>query len=228
MTDTIDRNRRVRLNSIKSHMARLRGAAAALMWDYGGLLTEVHRDELWRDDGAATFDEWTKLHADMSDETAYKAIAIARHFTREMAERFGSEKLAATVDYLRVTKREEKPGDVLALSFRLPSSQGFRSVSFIDASYREIEQATGLVKKTRLAAAAAKKPKPEPHIRERALGLAAALSPAPKGAVRGDRVTVKKSRDGRTTLTFHGIPVDEIEQFIEALRAHLLAEGDED
>ena len=215
MTEIVDPSRRARLVSLKRVLKRIRSDAAELTWELGNTLAEVQRDELWREDGAESFAAWCEPHGEISSSSAYRAIALARHFTREMASRFGSDKLDATATYLEATKKLEQPGDVLALRIRVPGQGGrFRSVPYPDATAAQIRLAAKLVRQASSGKDAAPA---EPHVRERLTALEKAMPQAPGGTVRGERIKLKRGTDGREALTVQGIPVDAIPAFAEAL-----------
>jgi hypothetical protein len=221
MSTIVDRGRRDRLQSIKKSLGSLDQSVARATWEWGHLLAEVDRDELWREDGATSFTEWLETEIDVSRASALRAIAVARHFSVDMAERFGPRKLAATVTYLELTAKDEQPGDVLALDFRVRGPSGaFVSVPFAEASVRQIEEACAEVRAAvRGKAEKARLRDLDADVRERARKLAEVLPAAPKGTVRGDRVAVKKGKDGRMAVSIQGIPVDELDAAIEALRS---------
>jgi hypothetical protein len=203
MTEIVDRARRERLNSIKKSLGSLDQRVARATWEWGNLLAEVERDELWREDGAATFSAWLEDEVGVSRTSAARAITVARNFNVEMAERFGTRKLAAAVAYLELTAREERPGDILALDLRIRGESGqFVTVPFVKASARQVEAACAEIR----AAERGREEKArlrdlDADVRARATRLAEALPAAPKGTVRGDRVAVKKGADGRMAVS---------------------------
>lgn len=210
--------RRDRLATADSRVRALLADAARSLWGLGQVCLEVQRDELYRDGGHADLYTWAETQHGISRNTADKAMAVAEHFGADMAERFGTEKLAATVRYLEATRKVEQAGDALSLTFRVQRGGRFATVPFERATYRDIDEARQLVLKSRAE-------KPEPLAREtvaRAEALAAALPPPPRGAGRGERVRVERAGDGRPMFSFRAIPEDELPAFVEALRAHLL------
>ncbi len=85
------------------HMAEMARSWGAM----GEICNEVDRQELYREGGFASVFEWATSRHKTSRRTIEKAMAVAVHFNAEMAERHGTEKLAATVDYLRANRRDE-------------------------------------------------------------------------------------------------------------------------
>ncbi len=223
MTQIVDRDRHSRVTAIKDQLRAVDQSVARALWDWGRLLGEVERDELWKDDGAPTFTEGLDTELDVSRRSATRAITVARHFSAEMVERFGTRKLAATVTYLELTAKDEQPGDILALDVRVRGDSGrFVTVPYPKASARQIEDACGDLRSVdRGKAENARLKDLGTDVRDRAAKLSKALPEAPDGTVRGDRVAVKKGKDGRLAVTIQGIPVDDLETVIEALRRHL-------
>ncbi len=176
---------------------------------------------LYREGGYQSLTEWAEGEHRLSRFTLTKAMAIAQHFSADMAERFGTEKLVSTYRYLQATRREEEAGDALALTFPVQRNGRFASVPFAEATYREIDSS-----RRRLVASQRSGGEPVPRtLTERVKDLTAALPPAPKGSRRGERVRVERARDGRSMFSFSAIPEEDLPAFIEALRAHLLGSG---
>jgi len=159
---------------------------------------------------------------DVSRQWAYRAMRVAREFNAEMAARFGIEKLNAAVAYLEATRAEEQPGDILATDLRVRGEEGrFEKVPFVEATQAQVWEAVELLGEAKVR----RVPVPK-EVGQRAKALEKALPPAPQGLKRGARVRLSRGKDGRLAATFRAIPLDELEQFVEALRAHL-AEGDD-
>ena len=206
-----------RLNAIEGRMAELDRNAAATMWEYGNLFREVAQAALYRAAGFESFPDWLEA-VGRSRKTARKLMAVAEHFNAEMASRWGTEKLYATVRYLEATRKVEEAGDAPALRFRIRDHAGWTTVPFADASYRQIEEARRLLEESRRG----KRPRPPKQILERASRLADVLPPPPKGVRRRDRVRLQSGADGRLAVSFSAIPLDELESFLVAVRDHLL------
>lgn len=209
-----------RLRSIKDRLAALSGTAARTLWEYGVLFAEVERDGLWREDDVASFDAWVEQVVGTSRETARKAMVIAEHFSADMAERFGTEKVAAAIRYLEATGRHEQPGDLLALHIRVRGDDGtYTSIPFADASYRQIREAARHVQERRRAGTS---PEADPELKQRLRALSNALPEAARPK-RGPAVKLARTSDGRPGVRFGAVvPLDELESFVEALREHLV------
>lgn len=212
-------DRRSRLHELENQARDHYDQAARSLWSVGQCLLEVRNEELWREDGHGTFDAW--LASDRlpwSRGSGYKAMRIAEHFNGDMAGRFGTEKLDAAVSYLNATAKEERPGDLLALKVQLRGEDGkWKIVPFIDASAAQIRQAVHNLgvrrRNTRLPA----------QLHDRVTRFNGAL-PTVSAAFETTRVALKRRRDGTLMLRMDGVPVDDLELFVVALRAHLLAE----
>ncbi len=224
MTQLVDRARRDRLRLIKGELDRVDRDAARALWEWGMLFGEVDKAELWREDGATSFTAWVEEETPYSQQTARRAIDVARHFTAEMCERWGSTKLAAALRLMSITGRDEQPGDVTALQIRIRDDEGrYTSVKFADASAKDIQVACQQL----IEGETAKKKREEAKgidqsVRAQAVRLQKVLPEAPKGTSKGDRVIVQKGRDGQVAVTFKAIPIAELRAFVDALEEHML------
>src|SRR4051812_13967918 len=114
MTDSVARQRLESANArVRAHMAD----AARSLWALGQVCREVDAERLYLEGGYASVGEWAEAEHGLARFTLTKAMAIAEHFSADMAERFGTEKLVSTYRYLQATRREEEAGDALALTF---------------------------------------------------------------------------------------------------------------
>jgi hypothetical protein len=198
---------------MNGHMAEM----ARNWWSVGEVCNEVERDELFRQGGFVSVYEWAAVRHGASRRTVEKAMAVAMNFNAEMAARHGTEKLAATVDYLEATSRSEKPGEATALTFRVPGRGGkYESKSFEDATAADIERSRKLLLESRKGAT----PEPDPEAVKRLEAIAAAIPAAPKGVVHGQRAEVERASDGKDRYTFRGIAEDELVSFARALLAN--------
>ena len=208
--------RKDRLRALETQVRQLYAEAARTLWQLGQCLTEVQRDALWLESGHSSFEAWLQDFGLVSRNTAYKAMRIAEHFSGEMAERFGPEKLDAGLRYLAATKQEEKAGDLVAVDIRVRADGGkWTSVAFADATARQINEAAVHLGQSRHAR------RIPADMRKRVEKLSGALPAAPKGTRQGDRVRLVRGTDGRLAVTFRSVPVDEIDAFLEAVRAAL-------
>ncbi len=201
---------------MSDHLAEL----ARNLWGVGHVCIEVDRDELYREGGFANVFEWAAARHKSSRRTIEKAMMVATHFNAEMAERHGTEKLAATVAYLETTNRIERSGEANALQFRVPGKGGkFESIPFESASSNDIARARELVVRTRRPDGVP--PKPDEGANRRARSVATVLAPTPKAVARGPRVEVSRDSDGRHRYTFRAVAEDELEAFARAVLASL-------
>ena len=223
-TTALTRERRERLKALVAELEGIDRRAARMMWDWGVRFKEIEDDELWREAGSTSFYAWCEEHTPYSPQTARRAIEVARHFSAEMTEKHGSTKLAATLNYLALTRRDEEAGDVQALEIRFRGEDGtFTTVPFAKASVRQIQSACKQLQEAAAARnerAAAKAV--DSSLRARIAKLSEVLPEAPKGSVRGERLQVHKGRDGEIAVSFKGIPVAELDAFVKAVKAHLI------
>jgi hypothetical protein len=179
---------------------------------------DMRDDELWRAGGFSSFDDYAERGIDVSRTTAYKLMRVAREFNAAIAERYGVEKLDLGLRYLDGTPADERPGDLLASQIRLRDERGrWVTVPFHRAKTREIRDAIALLDDSRQA-----RRRVSVELGKRARRLADALPPPPAGVSAGARVRLRRARDGRVAVTFTAIPLDALEAFLEAVRAHLL------
>jgi hypothetical protein len=176
---------------------------------------EVARDQLYLAGGYKDVFAWAADRHKAKRTTIEKAMTVATHFSEDMAEREGSEKLASTVRYLETTRRLEAAGDAPALKLRVQREGKFQSIPWTKADYRDIDEATALVERTR-------NPPPKPVMPdaaavERANGFAAVLHPASRDVVRGDRVRVARGSDGKLRYDFRAVSEEELATLGQAL-----------
>jgi hypothetical protein len=224
MTDVIEDPRaRARLAQIKAELRAGEHRAAVELWRRGDLLLEVQREALWRVDGAESFQAWVADELDLEPTQAWRAIQIATHFTEAMADRFGARKLVATLNYLQATKRDEAPGDALALEIRVRQPNGrFKAVPFAKASARQIESATADLRAAARTRDETERARALPaNVGARAATLQAALPRPARGA--GPKVQVKARKDGTVLLDLRALPVSGLREAGQALIA--FAEG---
>jgi hypothetical protein len=217
MDQVVDGAARARLMAIKRELREGEARAAGELWRRGMLLLEVQRDELWRADGAASFEGWLVEELELEQVQAWRAATIARHFTEEMAARYGVRKLLATVSYLQATKLDEQPGDVQALTFRVRGPDGrYGKVAFARATARDIEEATrDLRANQRLRLANAREKALPGDLKAQAERLAASLPKAPSG--RGPSVKVAARKDGSVVVDLKAVPLEGMREAIAAL-----------
>ncbi len=216
---SITKSRTARIRQIRARLAQLTDTASRTWWEFGTLFAEVKRDELWRDDGMDTFHEWLE-RLGWERESARKAMLVAANFTPEMAEAYGTEKLSAALGYLDATKREEGPGELGALQLRFQGKSGrFETVAFPEATVAQVKAATKLV-----TGAQPERSRPDEVVRydDRVARLTEVMPAPPAGLKPAKRVEVAVGTDGRPAVTFHAVPVDELEAFFDAVRRTML------
>lgn len=200
-----------RLTTIKAQLLTVTSAATAQFWELGRLLGEIERDGLWTEDGATSFRTWTEEQAGVSYVTARKAITVAQQFSEEAAVRYGTEKLRLGLQYAALTKKEEQPGDIAAMTVAVQGGKGrFKRVPFPEASTRELQEAIRLMRASNEAK------RRDMELSERATALQARLA-SPGGA--GPTVKVARHKDGRVMFTFKDVAEEELDGLIAALQA---------
>ena len=213
--------RKHRLEAAKQGLADADSTLGRAAWQWGTLLKEVRDEELWREDDATSLSGWCEDVLAISRRTANRAIALSEHFTQEMAGRFGSRKLAAAIDYIELTGKLEKPGDILALEIRFRGDAGkFTTVKFPKATVKQIEGAcTALRESARARAEKEAQAQLETEVRAQIEAIEKDLPAAPPGTVRGDRVVAKKASDGTVALAIQGIPLVVWQEFMAYQRS---------
>lgn len=208
-----------RLHRIQAEIETLRGEGARVLYRLGVLLREVEDEELWRASPHPSMSDWLEAEAQVSRTSARRAITVARHFNEEIAVRYGLEKLYQGLRYLELTRKAEQPGDLIALDLRLRGPTGrFTTVPFHEATVRQIQDAIAVLEARRDAP-----PRIEAALDARVTALEAALPAVPAGVRAVDqRVEVQRAKNGAMTISFRQIPLDELEGFLEAVRAELL------
>lgn len=203
------------LGVLTCEIVALKGRVGQGLYEIGVRLARVHDEELWIA-GHDSFEGYLGDAVGLSRSTAYRLMRIARHFNAAIAQRYGVEKLEAALRYLQATPEAERPGDLLAAEIRIRDDQGrFESISLHDATARQINEAAALLRNLERRTRVPKR------IDTRVRRLTRALPASPTGTSRGERVRITRGTDGRLALSFQGIPVDDIDAFIVALREHL-------
>lgn len=210
---------RARLREIDAEIAHLRDQGARVLYRLGVLLREVDTDELWRESGEPSFAAWLENQADIGRSTAYRAIAVVTHFNEDIAARYGVDKLYQGLRYLELTRRVEQPGDLIALDLRLRDERGrYITVPFHTASVRQVQDAIAV-----LTERSSRPAKLDEDLDAR-LGRLVSGLPAPAAGLRPvkERVEVVRTREGKVSLSFRQIPLEELAAFVEAIRRELL------
>lgn len=184
-------------------------------WRWGMLLKDIADNELWRESEATSFSGFCDSALTISRRAAGRAMALFVHFSEEMAGTFGAARLNYALDYMELTDKLEKPGDILALEVRFRGPDGkFTSVKFPKAKLAQLRDACRVLRES----AAAKLEKEEraafdADVRAQITSIEADLPAAPPGTVRGRRVVLRKGRDGSVAVDVKGIPLAELLEF---------------
>jgi len=211
------RARRRELAALVREIRALGGQVGRGLYEIGRRLGRVREQALWDDGSYTSFADFVERALDMAPQTAYRFVAVARHFNAQVAERYGVTKLDAAIRYLHATAADERPGDVLAAEIRIRGPHGrFRTLPLHQASARQIDEATALLREAREGSA-----RIPASLRRRVSRLVEALPAAPVGTGRGQRVRLQRGRDGRLAVSFRAIPLDELPAFSEAIAEHL-------
>ena len=107
----------------------------------GKALAEVRDGRLFLEKHG-TFDEYLSSEVSIARSTAYKFIRIATTFQEDVAERVGVERLEASLGYLDATPEDDSPDDLPGMKIRVKTADGTLVKPILDASLRDIEQAT--------------------------------------------------------------------------------------
>lgn len=196
-----------RLREITGRIAELKGSAALVLYELGVLLVEVDARSLWRAGDYTSFSNYLDRALDVSESTARRAMTVAQHFNAGMVARYGIDKLSAGLRYLALTHAVERPGDLVAAKLRLRGERGrFETVSFHEASSRQVREAIRVLETTRSRGL------PE-ETQARAERLGRALAELGGGEVR-----VRRRRDGGFALSLRDIPMEQLAALADALR----------
>ena len=210
-----------KLKAAVTRIARLKAQGAEVLYDLGVVLREVQDEALWQASGHGSYTAWLEDGVEVSRTTAHKAVLVTRHFNREIAQRYGLDKLYWGLRYLELTRADEQPGDLIAADLRLRGDDGrYTRVPFHTATLRQIQEAVQLQ-----AALPAPQTRAEPDLAARLDRLAAGLPAVPRGlAAAKRRVETLRAKDGSVALTFRQIPATptDLRAFIALLQQTLL------
>ena len=220
---TPDREAQAALRDITARIQALKGRAAAVLFELGGLLRRVEDEALWQAGGYASFSDYLERGVDLSRRSARRAVEVTRHFGLDVAERYGFDKLDRGLRYVAVTRKVERPGDLIAADLRLRGANGqFFTVPFHEATSRQVDDATALVLALRDGATR----KPPPDLTARVARLNDTLPPPAAGArSRRPRVEVKTNAQGEVSYTFRDIPGADLRAALKAMADALLDEA---
>jgi len=205
--------RRQRLDRLVGEIRAPQGRMGRDVYAIGVRLGRIRDGELWRARaGCQHFDDLSRQELGLSRSAAYRFMRVAEHFNREIANRYGVEKLDALIAYMRATAIDEQPGDLFAARVEVRQPDGtFRSLTLHQANASQIRDATRWLVASRRGRSAPKK------VQRRLAELERRLPKAPTGTKRGRRVRVRKGRDGRLAVSFSAVPLDELADFARLL-----------
>ena len=208
---------RAALKTLTAEILAHKAGIGRSIYEIGIRLARIQEQELWRAGRFGGFEDYLQRGVAITRRTAYRFMRIARHFNAEIANRYGPDKLDAALQYMEATPADEQPGDLLAAEIRIRNASGrYDTLALHQATATQIREATALVREAkrggqRIPAA----------LRQRIQRLAKALPPAPKGTTRGDRVHITRGQDGDLAVSFHAIPLDDLDEFLTLVGKHL-------
>jgi hypothetical protein len=182
----------------------------------GCLLAQVREQELWRQGRFASFEAYVEAAVDISRSTAYRAIDVSRHFSESIAARYGPDKLAAGVAYLRATNDAERPGDLIAARLRLRAGDGkYVHKTFHQATAADVWDAVRLLAQSgRIQRAGVSR-----AFRAEIARLARRLPPAPRALGGRERIRVRRhAPSGKLYVWFAAVPIDAADELGHVLR----------
>jgi len=180
----------------------------------GVRLTRIKEEALWEHGGYTGFDDYLERGVELGRTTAYELIRISRSFAEPVAAKHGYDKLRAAMTWMATAPREEQTGDVFSSPIKLRDDAGrFETKPMRDASATEIREATEILRDARLGSARITK-----DVKDRLRHLETQLPEAPRGTQSGQRIRLRRGRDGKIAVTFQAIPLDALREFISALQ----------
>jgi hypothetical protein len=180
----------------------------------GVRLTRIKEESLWEHGGYSGFDDYLERGVELGRTTAYELIRISRSFAEPVAARHGYDKLRAAMTWMSTAPKEEQTGDVFSSPIKLRDDSGrFETKPMREASATEIREATEILRDARSGSARITK-----DVKERLRQLETQLPDAPRGTQSGQRIRLRRGRDGKIAVTFQAIPLDELREFISALQ----------
>jgi len=127
---------------------RLKGEVARSFWDLGDSLCRVQDKKLYQAKGYQTFEEYLEKGVKIGRTNAYQLMKLARNFSREIAIKYGKEKLLCAIDYAKATPEPDLPLDVTRYTIPAKNRAGKAiEKTFKQASVRDIKRAAALLKK---------------------------------------------------------------------------------
>lgn len=209
--------RRAALRVLTREILESKAMAAKSLYEIGARLNRVNDEALFEAGGYARFGDYLEHEVAISTRNASRFMRIARHFNARIAARYGAGKLDAALHYMEVSPAKEEPGDLLSAEIRVRDPAGqFKNLTLHAATETEIRDATALVVEAKRGGLRIPK-----TVRHKSAALAKAMPPPPRGMARGNRVRLSRGSDGRLAATFAAIPLDELEEFLDAVREHM-------
>lgn len=128
---------RARYDWLTSEIRRLRADCETHSYDIGLFLDEVSDGALFRLDGYASLNEYIDLAVSLERAQAYKALRVARNYTRETAARLGISKCDLWLTYIRISPEDDVAADLLRATILV---DGVR-VPVVEATKAQLEAA---------------------------------------------------------------------------------------
>ncbi len=201
------------LDTLTTELVDLKRDVAKNLHAMGVRLTRIKQESLWEHGGYGGFDDYLERAVELGRTTAYELIRISRSFTEPVAARHGYDKLRAAMTWMATAPKEEQTGDVFSSPIKLRDDAGrFETKPMREASATEIREATEILRDARAGSARITQ-----DVKERMRRLEQRLPEAPRGTQSGQRIRLRRGRDGKIAVTFQAIPLDELRAFIAAL-----------
>lgn len=205
---------RTTLDTLTHELVTLKRDVAKNLHAMGVRLARIKEEALWEDGGYTGFDDYLERGVELGRTTAYELIRISRSFAEPVAAQHGYDKLRAAISWMATAPKEEQTGDVFSSPIKVRDDAGrFETKPMRDASATEIREATELLRDARAGSARITR-----EVKERLRLLETQLPDAPRGTQSGQRIRLRRGRDGKIAVTFQAIPLDDLRAFISALQ----------
>jgi hypothetical protein len=201
------------LDALTHELVNLKRDVAKNLHAMGVRLTRIKEESLWEQGDYSGFDDFLERGVALGRTTAYELIRISRSFAEPVAEQHGYDKLRAAMSWMATAPKEEQTGDVFSSPIKLRDDTGrFETKPMHDATATEIREATEILRETRAGSARITR-----DVKDRIRRLETQLPEAPRGTQSGQRIRLRRGRDGKIAVTFQAIPLDDLRAFITAL-----------
>lgn len=201
------------LDTLTHELVDLKRDVAKNLHAMGVRLARIKEEALW-EQGYTGFDDYLARGVELGRTTAYELIRISRSFAEPVAAQHGYDKLRAAISWMATAPKEAQTGDVFSSPIKLRDDAGrFETKPMRDASATEIREATELLRDARAGSARITQ-----EVKERLRHLETQLPDAPQGTQSGQRIRLRRGRDGKIAVTFQAIPLDDLRAFISALQ----------